>query len=117
MIKFGDQTMDDSSLMTYNTFTFKTEPEMLLHTRFLEDYGQKFFQKLKKHGCTRFCYNRIWNKQGMFKTSALFEYKNTNAFKKCQEVFQSERDTMIKDLGSINVIVEASRNIVLQDFT
>ena len=117
MIKVGDQIMDDSSLMTYNTFTFKTEPEMLLHTRFWEDYGQNFFQKLKKHGCTRFCYNRIWNKQGMFKTSALFEYKNTNAFKKCQEVFQSERDTMIKDLGSINVIVEASRNIVLQDFT
>ena len=53
----------------------------------------------------------------MFKTSALFEYESTNAFKKCQEVFQNERDTMIKDLGSINVIVEASRNIVLQDFT
>ena len=47
MIKFGDRIMDDSSLMTYNTFTFKTEPEMLLHTRFWEDYGKKFFQKLK----------------------------------------------------------------------
>ena len=108
--------MDNARLMTYNTFTFKTEPEMLLHIRFWEDHGAEFFEKLKKNGCTRYCYNRIWNKQGMFKTSALFEYTNSDAYKKCQEIFQSERNLMIKDLGSINVIVEASRNIVLQDF-
>ena len=108
--------MDNARLMTYNTFTFKTEPEMLLHIRFWEDHGAEFFEKLKKNGCTRYCYNRIWNKQGMFKTSALFEYTNSDAYKKCQEIFQSERNSMIKDLGSINVIVEASRNIVLQDF-
>ncbi len=108
--------MDDACLMTFNTFTFKTEPEMLLHIRFWEDHGKEFFKKLNVNGCTRFCYNRVWNKEGTFKTSALFEYKNSDSFKKCQEIFRSERNSMIKELGSINVIVEASRNIILEDF-
>ena len=54
--------------------------------------------------------------QKMFKTSALFEYGSTSTFKMCQEVLKNERDTMIKDLGSINVIFKASRNVMLQDF-
>ena len=39
--------MDDSSLMTYNTFTFKTEPEMLLHARFGKIMDKNFFKNSK----------------------------------------------------------------------
>ena len=34
--------------MTYNTFTFKTEAQMLLHTKIWEDNGTALFGKLKK---------------------------------------------------------------------
>ena len=50
-----------ANLMTYNTFTFKTEAQMLLFIRMWEDNGTALFDKLKKKGCTRFCLNQIWN--------------------------------------------------------
>ena len=34
--------------MTYNTFTFKTEAQMLLFKRIWEDNGTALFDKLKK---------------------------------------------------------------------
>ena len=52
--------------MTYNTFTFKTEAQMLLFKRIWEDNGTALFDKLKKKGCTRFCLNQIWNVKGTF---------------------------------------------------
>ena len=48
-----------ANLMTYNTFTFKTEAQMLLFRRIWEDNGTALFDKLKKKGCTRFCLNQI----------------------------------------------------------
>ena len=39
--------MGKSSLMSYNTFTFKTEAQMLLHIRLWEDKG-KFCMKSSK---------------------------------------------------------------------
>ena len=68
------------NLMTYNTFTFKTEAQMLLFRRIWEDNGTALFDKLKKKGCTRFCLNQIWNVKGTFKISVLFEYESPNAF-------------------------------------
>jgi len=56
--------MGKSNLMSYNTFTFKTEAQMLLHIRLWEDKGKLLFEKLKDKGCTRYCYNQIWNKKG-----------------------------------------------------
>ena len=37
-----------ANLMTYNTFTFKTEAQMLLFKRIWEDNGTALFDKLKK---------------------------------------------------------------------
>ncbi|MDG2457749.1 MAG: hypothetical protein P8N41_02320 [Alphaproteobacteria bacterium] len=37
-----------ANLMTYNTFTFKTEAQMLLFRRIWEDNGTALFDKLKK---------------------------------------------------------------------
>ena len=67
--------------MTYNTFTFKTEAQMLLFKRIWEDNGTALFDKLKKKGCTRFCLNQIWNVKGTFKMSVLFEYESPTSFK------------------------------------
>ena len=37
-----------ANLMTYNTFTFKTEAQMILFIRMWEDNGTALFDKLKK---------------------------------------------------------------------
>ena len=78
-----------ANLMTYNTFTFKTEAQMLLFRRIWEDNGTALFDKLKKKGCTRFCLNQIWNMKGTFKISILFEYESPNSFKQCQNELEN----------------------------
>ena len=104
-----------ANLMTYNTFTFKTEAQMLLFRRIWEDNGTALFDKLKKKGCTRFCLNQIWNVKGTFKISVLFEYESPNAFKQSQKELDNFTKNIIKDLQAADPVIEASRNIVLQD--
>ena len=101
--------------MTYNTFTFKTEAQMLLFIRMWEDNGTALFDKLKKKGCTRFCLNQIWNVKGTFKTSVLFEYESPNAFKQGQIELENFTKNILKELQAADPVIEASRNIVLQD--
>ena len=90
--------MGKSNLMSYNTFTFKTEAQMLLHIRLWEDKGKLLFEKLKEKGCTRYCYNQIWNKKGTFKTSTLFGYNNPQAYKGCQKAIDTLRQNLMKEL-------------------
>ena len=101
--------------MTYNTFTFKTEAQMLLFIRIWEDNGTELFKKLKTKGCTRFCLNQIWNVKGTFKTSVLFEYESPNAFKQSQIELENFTKNLMKEIEAADPVIEASRNIVLQD--
>ena len=104
-----------ANLMTYNTSTFKTEAQMLLFRRIWNDNGAALFDKLKKQGCTRFCLNQIWNVKGTFKISILFEYESPNSFKKCQNELENFTKNIMKELKAADPVIEASRNIVLQD--
>ena len=104
-----------ANLMTYNTFTFKTEAQMLLFIRIWDDNGTALFDKLKKKGCTRFCLNQIWNVKGTFKTSLLFEYESPNAFKQSQIELENFTKNLMKEIEAADPVIEASRNIVLQD--
>ena len=91
--------MTQSNLMSYNIFTFKTEAQMLLHIRLWEEKGKLLFKKLKEKGCTRYCYNQIWNKQGTFKTSTLFEYESPEAYKNCQKEIGTFVQNLMKGFG------------------
>lgn len=106
---------DNAELISYNTFTFKSEAQMLLHIKYWEEEAEELFKILKSKGCKRFCYSRIWNKKGTFKTSVLYEYENSKAFADCQIEMVKIKDKIVKDLKSIDVVVDASRNIILQD--
>ena len=104
-----------ANLMTYNTFTFKTEAQLLLFRRIWEDNGTALFDKLKKKGCIRFCLNQIWNVKGTFKMSVLFEYESPTSFKQCQNELENFTKNLMKELQAADPVIEASRNIVLQD--
>ena len=109
--------MGKSSLMSYNTFTFKTEAQMLLHIRLWEQQGKSLFAKIKEKGCTRYCYNQICNKKGTFKTSTLFDYESTQAYKDCQTAIDTFRQSLMKELEAISPVIESSRNIILEDLS
>ena len=53
--------------------------------------------------------------KGTFKISVLFEYESLNAFKQSQKELDNFTKNIIKDLQAADPVIEASRNIVLQD--
>ena len=107
--------MTETNLMSYNTFTFKTEAQMLLHIRLWEEKGKLLFAKLKQKGCTRFCYNQIWNKKGTYKTSTLFEYNSPQAYRNFQKAIDDFRQSIMKELTAISPVIESGGTVIFQD--
>ncbi len=106
----------DTPLSTFNMLTFKSEAHLMLWVSFWEEYGEAFFSDLSKQGCKRVTFNRVWNKEGQYKASSLFEYKNAEAFKACQKVIEAwSKRPEWQELRKSESILEATRNIVLQD--
>ena len=106
----------DTHLSTFNALTFKSEAHPMLWVSFWEEYGKAFFSDLSKQGCKRVIFNRVWNKEGQYKASSLFEYKNPEAFKACQKVIEAwSKMPEWQQLMKSEAILEATRNIILQD--
>ena len=78
---------------------------------------QGLLQRTAPPGCLRISLKQVWNKEGLYKTSALFEYKSPEAFKACQERIEAWRatDAFQKEMGSLDAVIEATRNIIIQD--
>ena len=53
--------------------------------------------------------------KGTFKISILFEYESPNSFKQCQNELENFTKNIMKELQAADPVIEASRNIVLQD--
>ena len=106
----------DTPLSTFNMLTFKSEAHLMLWVRFWEEYGEAFFSDLSKQGCKRVTFNRVWNKAEQYKASSLFEYKNPESFKACQKVIEAwSKRPEWQELLKSEAILEATRNIILQD--
>ena len=71
-------------LISYTIVDFPSETHMELGTRFFEEKASEFFNKAEKKGLLRWRMNRVWNKQGGFTLSQVYEYKDEKAFKNCQ---------------------------------
>ena len=106
----------DTPLSTFNMLTFKSETHLMLWVSFWEEYGEAFFSDLSKQGCKRVTFNRVWNKKRQYKASSLFECKNPEAFKACQKVIEAwSKRPEWQELMKSEAMLEATRNIVLQD--
>ena len=53
--------------------------------------------------------------KGTFKISVLFEYDSPNAFKQSQMELENFTKNIMKELQAADPVIEASRNIILQD--
>ena len=109
-------TETKAALSTFNMLTFKDEAHLNLWIHFWEKHGENFFSDLSRHGCIRVTFNRVWNKKGQFKGSSLFEYENPDAFEACQKIIEAwTKKPEWKELKKAEAIVEATRNIILQE--
>ena len=77
-----------AKLISHVLLDFSSEAEMELFINYVEKTGTNFYEKMKKIGLVRFRLNQVWNKEGGFALSSLFEYKDENAYLKGQKVIE-----------------------------
>ena len=104
--------MTNVKLMNYTIADFLSKQDMELRLYKWEDEKKNFLPKLKENGMLRFSILRVWNKEGVFRLGYLFEYKDEEAYKDCQEIWQDVE----KKMKSEHIVkVFANRGIVIED--
>ena len=104
--------MTDAKLINFSTADFGSKADMELRLITWNEEKENYLPKLKANGMLRFTTMRVWNKEGVFRLGYLFEYKDEEAYKKCQFIWQEiEKNMKIRS----PVKVFANRGIVLDD--
>ena len=83
-----------AKLINHILVDFTSEAEMELYISKFEKMGDDFYKSLKKVGLLRWRFNRVWNKQGGYSISQIFEYKDEVAYTKGQELLGKMRQTI-----------------------
>ena len=104
-----------SQLSSFNVFSFKTEAEMIVWIKFWEKHADDYFKRFSPFGLVKITFNQVWNKKNVFKTSTYFEYESPEAFKKIQKEMETWRKD-VNDDYKFSPIIDATRNIILQQF-
>ena len=104
--------MVDSKLINYSTQDFSTESDMLITLHNWQDKKGKFLPKLKSKGLLRHAIMRVWNRDGSFRIGHIFEYKDENAYKNCQPIWQEIEK---QDKSKVPIKIFANRGIVLEE--
>ena len=111
--------MDSSNakLVSYTVMDLSTEAELEFFISYWEKYASEYVSLLKTKGLIRWRLNRIWNKEGKFTLSQIYEYRDAEAFKECQAFMDEhfEKEEHRKFFSKINVILTTSRAITLLD--
>ena len=94
-------SIPSAKLISHVLIDFSSEAEMELFINYVEKTGPNFYENMKKIGLMRFRLNQVWNKEGGFALSTLFEYKDENAYVKGQKVIEKhfkENDNFFKKI-------------------
>ena len=83
-----ENSIPSAKLISHVLIDFSSEAEMELFINYVEKTGSNFYESMKKIGLMRFRLNQVWNKEGGFALSTLFEYKDENAYVKGQKVIE-----------------------------
>tara|TARA_B100000427_G_C15120157_1_gene425483 strand:- start:151 stop:549 length:399 start_codon:yes stop_codon:yes gene_type:complete len=104
--------MSQAKLINFSTADFSSKAEMQMNFNNWTSNRKKHLPKLKSLGMLRFTVLRVWNKEGAFRLGYIFEYKDEEAYKKCQPIWQGIEGE-IKNEAPVKIF--ANRGIVLED--
>ena len=104
--------VSDAKLINFSTADFSSKAEMQMNFNNWQSESEQYLPKLKSLGMLRFCILRVWNKEGVFRLGYIFEYKDENAYKNCQPIWQEVEK---KGKAEAPVKIFANRGIVLED--
>ena len=109
-------SIPSAKLISHVLIDFSSEAEMELFINYVEKTGSNFYESMKKIGLMRFRLNQVWNKEGGFALSTLFEYKDENAYVKGQKVIEKHFKENENFFKKITVKRLTTRTLNLLDY-
>ena len=109
-------SIPSAKLISHVLIDFSSEAEMELFINYVEKTGSNFYENMKKVGLMRFRLNQVWNKEGGFALSTLFEYKDENAYVKGQKVIEKHFKENENFFKKITVKRLTTRTLNLLDY-
>tara|TARA_B100001057_G_scaffold94953_1_gene91367 strand:- start:106 stop:459 length:354 start_codon:yes stop_codon:yes gene_type:complete len=109
-------SIPSAKLISHVLIDFSSEAEMDLFINYVEKTGSNFYESMKKIGLMCFRLNQVWNKEGGFALSTLFEYKDENAYVKGQKVIEKHFKENENFFKKITVKRLTTRTLNLLDY-
>ena len=111
-----ENSIPSAKLISHVLIDFSSEAEMELFINYVEKTGSNFYENMKKIGLMRFRLNQVWNKEGGFALSTLFEYEDENAYVKGQKVIEKHFKENENFFKKITVKRLTTRTLNLLDY-
>ena len=109
--------MSKAAIISFTLLDFPNESEMRGFLYLVEQRYEAHAAKLRAAGMTRFYVTRIFNKGDKFTIGNWLEYRDQDAFAKCDAIWKEYMSDLIKDVPQFAPKISPNRGIVMYDFT
>ena len=116
-IRLTGTEMSKAAIISFTLLDFPNESEMRGFLYLVEQRYEAHAAKLRAAGMTRFYVTRIFNKGDKFTIGNWLEYRDQDAFAKCDAIWKEYMSDLIKDVPQFAPKISPNRGIVMYDFT
>ena len=116
-VRLTGTEMSKAAIISFTLLDFPNESEMRGFLYLVEQRYEAHAAKLRAAGMTRFYVTRIFNKGDKFTIGNWLEYRDQDAFAKCDVIWKEYMSDLIKDVPQFAPKISPNRGIVMYDFT
>ena len=116
-IQLTGKEMSKAAIISFTLLDFPSESEMRGFLYLVEQRYEAHAAKLRAAGMTRFYVTRIFNKGDKFTVGNWLEYRDQDAFAKCDAIWKEYMSDLVKDVPQFAPKISPNRGIVMYDFT
>ena len=109
--------MSKAAIISFTLLDFPNESEMRGFLYLVEQRYEAHAAKLRAAGMTRFYVTRIFNKGDKFTIGNWLEYRDQDAFTKCDAIWKKYMSDLKKDVPQFAPKISPNRGIVMYDFS
>ena len=109
--------MSKAAIISFTLLDFPNESEMRGFLYLVEQRYEAHAAKLRAAGMVRFYVTRIFNKGDKFTIGNWLEYRDQDAFAKCDAIWKAYMSDLIKDVPQFAPRISPNRGIVMYDFS
>ena len=116
-VRLTGTEMSKAAIISFTLLDFPNESEMRGFLYLVEQRYEAHAAKLRAAGMTRFYVTRIFNKGDKFTIGNWLEYRDQDAFAKCDAIWKEYMSDLIKDVPQFAPKISPNRGVVMYDFS